>query len=62
MLGVDVCPIEGFEPQKYDDILGLAPLGLSACVVAAAGYRSESDKYATSPKVRFKTEDVVTRI
>lgn len=62
MLGIDTCPIEGFEPQKYDEILGLAPLGYSACVVGAAGYRSNNDKYATVPKVRFKTEDVVTRI
>lgn len=62
MLGIDVCPIEGFEPPKYDDILGLAPLGYTACVVAAAGYRSTNDKYAGLPKVRFKIEDVVTRI
>jgi nitroreductase len=62
MLGIDVCPIEGFEPPKYDEILGLTPLGFSACVVAAAGYRSSNDKYATLPKVRYKTEDVVARI
>ena len=62
MLGIDTCPIEGFEPPKYDEILGLAPLGYGACVVAAAGYRSNDDKYAALPKVRFKTEDVVTRV
>ncbi len=62
MMGIDVCPIEGFEPQKYDEILDLAPLGYSACVVAAAGYRSATDKYANLPKVRYKTEDVVTRL
>jgi len=62
VLGVDTCPIEGFEPKKYDEILGLPPLGYGACVVAAAGYRSKDDKYASVPKVRFKTEDVVHRI
>ena len=62
MLGIDVSPIEGFEPPKYDEILGLAPLGYSACVVAAAGYRSSSDKYATMPKVRYKAEDLVAWI
>ena len=62
IMGIDVCPIEGFVPAKYDEILGLTAEGYSACVVAAAGYRHESDKYATVPKVRYKTEDVVTRI
>ncbi len=62
MLGIDTCPIEGFEPPKYDEILGLTSLGFSSCVVAAAGYRSTDDKYATLPKVRFKTDDVVARI
>lgn len=62
MLGIDVCPIEGFEPEKYDEILNLAPQGYGSCVVAAAGYRSSNDKYANMPKVRYKTEDVVTRL
>lgn len=62
MLGIDVCPIEGFAPDKYDEILELSPKGFSSCVVAAAGYRSSNDKYATMPKVRYKSEDVVHRI
>ena len=62
MMGIDVCPIEGFEPPKYDEILGLPEQGYGACVVAAAGYRSNDDKYASLPKVRYKTEDVVSRI
>lgn len=62
MLGIDTCPIEGFDPKKYDDILGLEPLGYGAAVVGAAGYRSPDDKYAAVPKVRFKSDDVITRI
>jgi nitroreductase len=62
MLGIDSCPIEGFEPPKYDQILGLTALGYRSTVVAAAGYRSKSDKGATLPKVRFKIEDVITRV
>lgn len=62
LMGVDVCPIEGFEPEKYDQILDLASQGYSACVVAAAGYRSDADKYANLPKVRFKSDDVIHRI
>lgn len=62
MLGIDTCPIEGFQPEKYDDILGLGPLGYASAVVGAAGYRSPTDKYAEMPKVRFKTDDVIARI
>jgi len=60
MLGVDTCPIEGFVPPKYDEVLGLTALGYSAVVVCPAGYRSAEDKYAEKPKVRYATEDVVT--
>lgn len=62
MLGIDTCPIEGFEPEKYNEILGLTQLGYHASVVAAAGYRANDDKYAKLPKVRFKHEDVITHI
>lgn len=62
MLGIDTCPIEGFEPEKYNEILGLTHLGYHASVVAAAGYRSNDDKYARLPKVRFKAEDVISHI
>jgi nitroreductase len=62
MLGIDVCPIEGFMPEKYDEILELESQGYSACVIAAVGYRSANDKYATMPKVRYKSEEVVKRI
>jgi len=62
MLGIDTCPMEGFEPAKYDQILGLARRGLSAAVVCVLGYRSAEDRYAKLPKVRFPLESVVERI
>lgn len=52
-LKVDACPIEGFEPDKYDEILGLSQQGLRATVVAAVGYRSEADPAQHAPKVRL---------
>ena len=61
LLGVDACPMEGFEPPKYDQILGLAAKGLSATVVCTAGYRAADDKYAVVPKIRFKTDEVIER-
>lgn len=62
MLGVDTCPMEGFVPDKYDEVLGLPAQGYSAVVLCAAGYRAEDDKYADMKKVRFATEDVVEYI
>lgn len=62
MLGIDTCPMEGFVPAKYDEVLGLSAQGYSAVVVCPAGYRAADDKYATNPKVRYATEDVVNYI
>ena len=62
MLGIDTCPMEGIVPEKYDELLGLPSDGYGTVVVCVAGYRAADDKYATLPKVRFLTEDVVLRI
>lgn len=62
VLGIDTCPMEGLEPSKYDDILGLAQEGYATAVVAVAGYRASDDKYAASPKVRYLKEDVFKHI
>lgn len=59
MLGVDTCPMEGFVPAQYDEILGLPALGYKTCVLVTAGYRAEDDKYAAQPKVRFEKRDVI---
>ncbi|HYF36098.1 MAG TPA: NAD(P)H-dependent oxidoreductase [Prosthecobacter sp.] len=59
LLGVDTCPMEGFVPEKFDEVLDLAKLGLTTAVLCPAGYRSEDDRYATLPKVRFLAEHVV---
>lgn len=62
LLGVDTCPMEGFEPEKFDEILGLKGTDCASVVACAAGYRAADDKYATTKKVRFKPDDVITRI
>jgi len=62
LLGIDTCPMEGFEPPKYDAILGLREKGLATTVLCAAGYRAATDKYAAVAKVRFKPEDLIVRI
>ena len=62
MLGIDACPMAGFEPEKYDEILSFDKQGLSAVVIAVAGYRSDADKYATLRKVRFPKEEVLHHV
>jgi nitroreductase len=62
LVGVDTCPMEGIEPEKYDEILGLAGSNYSTIVACAAGYRLPDDKYANIKKVRFKSEDVIVRV
>ncbi len=51
-LNIDACPMEGFEPEKYDELLGLPTKGLSSVVVCPIGYRSAEDATQNSPKVR----------
>ncbi|WP_299437660.1 NAD(P)H-dependent oxidoreductase [uncultured Aquimarina sp.] len=51
-LKIDACPMEGFEPEAYDEILGLSEKGLSVAVIATIGYRSEEDLTQHSRKVR----------
>jgi nitroreductase len=60
VLGVDTCPLEGLVPAQYDEILGLAGSGYRTVCACPAGYRSEADKYATLPKVRYAKDRLIT--
>jgi nitroreductase len=62
LLGIDTCPLEGIEPARYDEILGLSGQGYQTVVAAAAGFRARDDKYATLPKVRFAPNEVITHV
>ena len=59
LLGLDTCPMEGLDPAKYDEILGLAGTPFRTIVACAAGYRAAADKYASLAKVRFPIEELV---
>ncbi len=61
-LKIDTCPTEGFEADKYDEILGLAAKGLTATVVLPIGYRSEKDQTQHYAKVRKSKEELFTHI
>lgn len=59
---IDSCPMEGFDPSKYNEILWLDKLWLTATVAIPVGYRSSEDKYADLAKVRFPKEKLVIEI
>jgi len=50
--GIDSCPMEGFNPEKYDEILNLKDKGLKSLLLLPVGYRAEDDMFATFKKVR----------
>jgi len=58
---IDASPMEGFNPEKFDEILGLEKLGLSSAVLCAVGYRSEKDETQHDKKVRFDMKDIVIK-
>jgi nitroreductase/dihydropteridine reductase len=56
---IDSCPIEGFEPEKYDELLGLNEMGLRSVLVLAIGYRAEDDFFSGFKKVRRGVDEVI---
>ncbi len=59
VLGIDTCPMEGLDPAKYDELLGVRKDGYATIAAVALGYRAAADKYATLPKVRYPKAEVV---
>lgn len=51
-LKIDACPMEGFEPEAYNKILGLEKQGLNAAIIAPIGYRHHEDHTIGQLKVR----------
>lgn len=50
--GIDSCPMEGFLPEKYDQLLQLKKRGLKSVLVMPIGYRAKDDMFADLKKVR----------
>jgi nitroreductase / dihydropteridine reductase len=55
---IDSCPMEGFDVDKYSEILSLKDKGLTACLVLPVGYRSSEDTSALGKKVRKVKKDI----
>ncbi|MNN99571.1 Oxygen-insensitive NAD(P)H nitroreductase [compost metagenome] len=60
--GVDSTPMEGFDPQALDDLLGLRAKGLRSVALLSLGYRDEDNdwllklKKSRKPMAQFVTE------
>ena len=61
--GVDATPMEGFDPDKLDDILGLRARGLRSAVMLPIGYReADGDWLVSLKKVRRPLAEFVTEV
>lgn len=59
---IDACPMEGFLPEKYDEILKLSEQNLTSVLVLPVGFRAEDDYMKDLKKVRKKVDDSVIEI
>ncbi|KIQ20165.1 nitroreductase [Flavobacterium sp. MEB061] len=62
-LKVDATPMEGFDPELFNNVLGLSEKNLHASVIISLGYRDAANDYlASMPKVRLPIEQFSTKI
>jgi len=60
---VDATPMEGFVPEKVDEILGLDEMGLQSVSLLVLGYRDEQNDFlAGEKKVRREKEKLFVEI
>jgi len=60
---VDATPMEGFDNEQLDKLLGLDKLGLKSVTLLALGYRDEANDWNVKlKKVRFSKEDFVIHL
>ncbi|MBV7315842.1 oxygen-insensitive NAD(P)H nitroreductase [Shewanella sp. NIFS-20-20] len=62
VMGIDACPIEGFDASALNHELGLRDKGYGATVLVALGYRSPTDFNANLPKSRLAQTTIFTEI
>jgi len=59
---IDSCPMEGFIPEKYNEILKLDKHNLTSTLVLPVGFRAQDDYMKDLKKVRKNVTDVVIEI
>jgi len=62
-LKIDATPMEGFDAEKFDNLLGLKERRLKSVVLLALGYRDEENDYtAKLNKVRIPKQEFATLV
>ncbi len=59
---IDACPIEGFIPEKIDEILNLKEKNLKSVLMLPVGVRAEDDIMSEMKKVRKPLKDMVIEL
>ena len=59
---IDACPMEGFQPEKYDEVLDLHQKNLKSVLVLPVGYRADDDMFSKFKKVRRPLDEVIIEI
>lgn len=59
---MDSCPMEGFVPEKMDELLDLKSKGLKSVLLLPVGYRSNDDFMAQLKKVRKPQDEMISYI
>ncbi len=59
---IECCPMQGFIPEKFDEILNLKERNLKSVLLLPVGYRSEDDFISRLPKVRKPLEKLIVKL
>ena len=59
---IDSCPMEGFNAEKFDEVLQLEEKKLKSILLLPIGFRAEDDPARTLKKVRKPIEDIVINL
>lgn len=60
--GIDSCPMEGFIPEKIDELLNLKELNLKSVLMLPVGFRADDDVMKGMQKVRKPLSETVLEI
>ncbi len=59
---IDCCPMEGFLPEKVDELLELKKYNLKSVLLLPVGYRAEDDMFSELKKVRKDISETIIEL
>ena len=59
---IDSCPMEGFIPEKLDELLNLEQHGLKSVLLLPVGFRAEDDMFSSLKKVRKPISETIIEL